>query len=77
MPTAVIATAYGGPEVLALTEVPAEEPGPGEVRIEVGGAGVNPIDYKLYSGDYGTNPASLPMRPSWSPGIRHRARTSA
>src|SRR5205823_1037590 len=57
-----IATAYGGPEVLALTEVPGGEPGPGEVRIEVRAAGVNPVDHKLYGGGYGTDPANLPMR---------------
>lgn len=39
-----------------------EEPGPGEVAVRVAAAGVNPVDYKLYSGSYGTDPSSLPMR---------------
>jgi NADPH:quinone reductase-like Zn-dependent oxidoreductase len=41
---------YGGPEVLRLSEVPAPEPGPGQVRVAVRTAGVNPIDWKILSG---------------------------
>ncbi|MFE2036153.1 NADP-dependent oxidoreductase [Streptomyces scopuliridis] len=41
---------YGGPEVLRLTEVPAPEPGPGQVRVAVRRAGVNPVDWKIRSG---------------------------
>lgn len=62
MASVVVATAYGGPEVLAVTEQPMGAPGPGEVRIAVRAAGVNPIDYKLYSGAFGVDPARLPMR---------------
>jgi len=62
MPSVVIATAYGGPEVLSVTDQPVAEPGPGEARIEVRAAGVNPIDYKVYSGAFGTDPSKLPMR---------------
>lgn len=62
MPSAVIATAYGGPEVLSLIEEPAGEPGPGQALISVRAAGVNPVDYKMYSGAFGTDPAKLPMR---------------
>ena len=36
-------------------------PGPGEVRISVRAAGVNPVDWKRYSGTMGTA-AALPMR---------------
>ncbi|HTF54988.1 MAG TPA: NADP-dependent oxidoreductase [Pseudonocardia sp.] len=62
MATAVVAAAYGGPEVLSViaTEVPS--PGPGEVTIEVRASGVNPIDYKLYSGAFGSSPDNLPVR---------------
>jgi NADPH:quinone reductase len=59
---AVVATAFGGPEVLAVVEVPVNPPGPGEVRIQVRAAGASPIDYKLYSGAMGRDPARLPMR---------------
>jgi len=62
MPSVVIATAYGGPEVLSVIDEPAGQAGPGEARIEVRAAGVNPIDYKIYSGAYGSDPAKLPIR---------------
>lgn len=62
MSEAVVARAYGGPEVLSVIDVAVAEPGPGQVRIEVRAAGVNPFDHKMYSGAFGTDPASLPMR---------------
>jgi NADPH:quinone reductase-like Zn-dependent oxidoreductase len=62
MSAVVVAAAYGGPEVLTLIDVPTPDPGPGEVRLAVRAAGVNPIDHKAYSGAFGTDPANLPMR---------------
>src|SRR5689334_17514240 len=62
MSKVVVATQYGGPEGLALVDEPTPEPGPGEVRIGVRGAGVNPIDYKIYSGMFGEDPSNLPIR---------------
>ena len=50
---------FGGPEQLALSEVPTPEPGPGEVRVAVRAIGVNPIDWKLYSGALGRDPKAL------------------
>lgn len=61
MTSVVVATAYGGPEVLSVIEQPVGSPGPDEARIVVRAAGVNPIDYKMYSGAFGTDPAKLPM----------------
>lgn len=61
MSAVVVAAAYGGPEVLAVVDRPAAEPGPGLARIEVRACGVNPIDYKLYSGAMGGDPARLPL----------------
>ena len=58
----VTAAGYGGPEVLSVTEEPVPDPGPGEARIEVRAAGVNPVDVKSYSGAFGTDPARLPIR---------------
>ncbi|WP_164709594.1 alcohol dehydrogenase catalytic domain-containing protein, partial [Rhodococcus opacus] len=58
----VVARAYGGPEVLALVDAEAVNPAPGEVVIEVRAIGVNPIDYKLYSGAFGADPDALPLR---------------
>ncbi|HEV8623205.1 MAG TPA: NADP-dependent oxidoreductase [Acidimicrobiia bacterium] len=62
MSEVVVATGYGGPEVLSVIDVPTGEPKPGEVRIAVRAAGVNPIDYKLYSGAFGADPGNLPIR---------------
>jgi NADPH2:quinone reductase len=62
MTTAVVATAFGGPENLALVEVEVAAPGPGEVVVSVLACGVNPIDAKSYSGQMGNDPGSLPMR---------------
>jgi NADPH:quinone reductase len=59
----VIAAEYGGPEVLSVSEENVREPGPGEARIEVRAAGVNPVDVKSYSGAFGADPARLPIRP--------------
>ncbi len=41
---AVIAEAYGGPEVLRLAEHDAPGPGPGQVLVDVAAAGVNYMD---------------------------------
>ncbi|MFN2562954.1 MAG: NADP-dependent oxidoreductase [Jatrophihabitans sp.] len=62
MSNVVVATGYGGPEVLAVVDEPVGDPGPGQVRIAVRAAGVNPIDVKAYSGAFGTDPSALPMR---------------
>jgi NADPH2:quinone reductase len=61
MTTVVRAAAYGGPEVLSITEVPTPVPGPGEVLVEVRAAGVNQADVKVYAGVWGTDPAKLPI----------------
>jgi NADPH:quinone reductase-like Zn-dependent oxidoreductase len=42
--------AYGGPEVLEWAEAPDPHPGPGQIRISVRAASVNPIDWKAFSG---------------------------
>lgn len=43
-------TTYGGPEVLEWADAPAPHPGPGQIRIAVRAATVNPIDWKTYAG---------------------------
>jgi len=41
---------YGGPEVIRLGEAPEPHAGPGQIRIAVRAAGVNPMDWKIRSG---------------------------
>jgi NADPH:quinone reductase-like Zn-dependent oxidoreductase len=41
---------FGGPEVLEIVELPDPHPGPGQVRIAVRAAGVNPSDWKKRQG---------------------------
>jgi NADPH:quinone reductase-like Zn-dependent oxidoreductase len=43
-------TAYGGPEVLVWGDAPDPHPGPGQIRIAVRAASVNPIDWKVLAG---------------------------
>ncbi|WP_394427171.1 NADP-dependent oxidoreductase [Streptomyces sp. SGAir0957] len=52
MPRTVRPTAYGTPEVLTVTQTPVPRATGGEVVVEVRAAGVNPIDWKLYSGAF-------------------------
>jgi NADPH:quinone reductase len=47
---AMIITETGGPEVLQYGEIDTPEPGPGELRIRVAYAGVNPADWKNRQG---------------------------
>jgi NADPH:quinone reductase-like Zn-dependent oxidoreductase len=49
MSRAVIYETFGGPEVLGLREVPEPHAGPGEVRVRVAAAGLNPMDWLLSS----------------------------
>ena len=47
MSRAVRYETFGGPEVLALQEVPEPHAGPGEVRVRVAAAGLNPMDWRI------------------------------
>lgn len=62
MASVVVATGYGSPDLLSVIEQSVPAPADGQARIEVRAAGVNPIDVKIYSGTFGTDPARLPMR---------------
>ncbi|WP_067897012.1 NADP-dependent oxidoreductase [Nocardia vaccinii] len=44
---AVIYETFGGPEVLELREVPEPHAGPGEIRVRVTAAGLNPMDWLI------------------------------
>lgn len=50
----------GGPEALAWTEVPDEEPGPGEVLVEVAATAVNRADVMQRQGFYPPPPGASP-----------------
>jgi NADPH2:quinone reductase len=60
-------TEFGGPEALHIVEVPAEPLGPGQVRLRVQAATVNPTDTYARSGAYaGRDPVKTPP---WVPGM--------
>jgi NADPH:quinone reductase-like Zn-dependent oxidoreductase len=47
--TAVVRTP-GGPDSIEIIDVPVVEPGPGQVRVEIAAAAVNPVDLALAAG---------------------------
>jgi NADPH:quinone reductase-like Zn-dependent oxidoreductase len=47
---AIVYAQHGGPEVLRLEDVEEPHAGPGQVRLKVVAAGVNPVDYKIRNG---------------------------
>ena len=49
---AVQISEYGGPEVVHIVEIDEPHAGPGQVRIAVRAAGVNPSDWKRRDGQY-------------------------
>ncbi len=64
---AVGVTEFGGPEALSVVDVPDEPLGPGQVRLRVHAAAVNPTDTHLRQGDYaGRDPVKTPP---WVPGM--------
>src|SRR6478609_3691743 len=62
MSRAVVATAFGGPEVLSVVQDDVAAPGPGQVAIDVRAAGLNLADVKTYRGDFGRDESRLPLR---------------
>ncbi|MCW2601589.1 MAG: Alcohol dehydrogenase, zinc-binding protein [Frankiales bacterium] len=60
---AVAYSRTGDPDVLTLIDKPVSEPGPGEVRVRIHRAGVNPTDWKSRRGAGGSRevtPAQVP-----------------
>jgi len=53
----------GGPDVLEVVEREVPEPGPGEVRVRLERAGVNPTDWKSRRGAGGDDPVDPPQVP--------------
>jgi len=60
---AVVMNSFGGPEVLQPIELPIPTPGAGEILIQVRAAGINPVDYKIRSGQYRRTETNLPVIP--------------
>lgn len=64
---------FGGPGVMRLEDVPAPEPGPGQVVVRMRCCGVNPVDTYIRSGTYTFRPP-LPYTPGWDgAGVVERA----
>ena len=60
---AIVADAYGPPDVLELRSVPRPKPGPNQIRVRVLASAINPLDVKMRSGDVSH------MYPSWFPDV--------
>ncbi|HEY2765333.1 MAG TPA: zinc-binding dehydrogenase [Pseudonocardiaceae bacterium] len=71
---AVLVTAFGGPEVLALTTVPDTDTGPGQVVVDVAVAGVLSVDTMIRSGHGGDY---FPVQPPYVPGVGVAGRVSS
>ena len=57
---AVVATRYGGPDVLAIVDRPTPSVGPRDVLISVRAASLNPLDFKIRAGK---TKLVLPLQP--------------
>ncbi|MFJ6652985.1 zinc-binding alcohol dehydrogenase family protein [Microbacterium sp. NPDC091313] len=85
MSRTVVYTEIGPPEVLRVDDVDPGAPGPGQVRVRIEAAGVNPIDAKVRGGRRPSPPVDGPRRvgadgagvivavgadvPQWRPGL--------
>ncbi|HQA30474.1 MAG TPA: NADPH:quinone reductase [Propioniciclava tarda] len=62
---AVQASAFGDSSVLSLVELPSSEPGPGEIRVRVHAAGVNPVEVYIRNGGYAAYEPGMPYVPGF------------
>jgi len=54
---AMVCEAFGGPEVLALRDLPdPRPPGPGEIQVRIGARGVQYVDVLMLAGEYQFRP---------------------
>lgn len=61
---AVAVTQLGGPETLQTIELPKPKPARSEVLIKVAGAGLNPLDFKIFTGAYPISNLPMPYVPA-------------
>jgi NADPH:quinone reductase-like Zn-dependent oxidoreductase len=57
---------YGPADVLTIADLPEPHAGPGQVRVAVRAAGVNPVDWKIRSG---ASREAIPVTFSHVPGM--------
>jgi len=62
---AIMATRFGGPEVLEPVTLPTPDPGDGQLRVDVAFAGAGWLDTLIRRGD---GPAAFPVTPPYVPG---------
>ena len=60
---AAVIEEYGPPTVLRWKQIAKPQPGPGQVRVRIRGASINPLDVKMRSGDV------RHIYPSWFPDV--------
>jgi NADPH2:quinone reductase len=56
---------FGGPEVLAVVDLPRPKPARGEILMRIVAAGVNPVDWKVREGRLQRIPHAFPLIPGW------------
>jgi NADPH2:quinone reductase len=62
---AIQMAAFGDESVLKLVEIPTPEPGPGEVRVQLHSAGINPAESYIRTGTYVFLKPDLPYVPGF------------
>lgn len=61
---AAVVRTPGGPESIEIVDVPLAEPGPGQVRVKVAAAAVNPVDLGVAAGVF--HDLGLVNQPNWT-----------
>jgi NADPH:quinone reductase-like Zn-dependent oxidoreductase len=61
---AAVVRTPGGPDSIEIVDVPLAEPGPGQVRVKVAGATVNPVDLGVAAGVF--HGLGLVHQPNWT-----------
>ena len=62
---AIAINAFGGPEMLRITDLPRPTPSRGEVLVRTLAAGVNPVDWKIREGSMARVSHGFPLIPGW------------